>query len=392
VPRSNTVTSRRTIGDALSPRHNSLNFLRLGLALAVICSHSQAFGSWKGVYSLEINRTTLGTMAVYGFFGISGYLIAGSALRNRSGRYLWQRFLRIFPGFWVCLIVTAFVIGLFACLSAKRGCNQISCYFGAQDSPWGYVLRNLGLEIHQNSIAGLPRGPYNHHEWRVWNGSLWTLAYECLCYLLLAALGVVGLLRRRTVILGATIALIGTIAIITLTPSLHSHFNIIQNWFLMNLMRFAAVFLVGSLIYLYRDKLPDSGWLALACGALFLGTLWLSNDGHLPRNTFTDASFFAPAIGYPLIWLGAHLPFQRVGAQNDYSYGFYIYAYPVQQVLAIWGVTRLGYFGFTAAAIVATTPLAVGSWWFIEKHALKLKGVEFGPLIGRAPVATETST
>ena len=53
-------------------------------------------------------------MAVVGFFGISGYLITGSAERSRPLRYLWQRFLRIFPAFWVCLVVTAFVIGAIA--------------------------------------------------------------------------------------------------------------------------------------------------------------------------------------------------------------------------------------------------------------------------------------
>jgi peptidoglycan/LPS O-acetylase OafA/YrhL len=318
------------------------------------------------------------TMAVYGFFGISGFLIAGSALRNKTGRYLWQRFLRIFPGFWVCLIVTSLVIGVLACLSWTHGCNQLSCYFGAKDSPWGYVFKNVGLYINQSSIAGLPRGHYDPIEWGVWNGSLWTLAYEFLCYLLLAALALAGLLRKRTLVLGATIVLIGAIAIITLTPSLHSHFNLSENWFLMNLMRFAAVFLVGSLIYLYRDKLPDSGWIALACGALFFGSLWLNRDGLSPRDTFTYASFFAPAAGYPLIWLGAHLPFQRVGAENDYSYGFYIYAYPVQQFLAMEGAKQLGFFGFTAVAVVLTAPLAVGSWWLIEKHALKLKKLKFG--------------
>ena len=55
--------------------------------------------------------TTLGTVPVFGFSGISRFLVAGSAARNNVGRYLWRRSLRIFPAFWICLFVTAFLFG-----------------------------------------------------------------------------------------------------------------------------------------------------------------------------------------------------------------------------------------------------------------------------------------
>ena len=80
-------------------------------------------------------------------------------------------------------------------------------------------------------------------------------------------------------------------------------------------------FLVGAVIYLYRDRIPDSGWLALACGVGFVASLWLPNSGALPAFAFTDSGLLVPLIAYPLLWLGAHLPLQRVGAKNDYSYG-----------------------------------------------------------------------
>ena len=80
-------------------------------------------------------------------------------------------------------------------------------------------------------------------------------------------------------------------------------------------------------------------------------------------------------LAYPLLWLGMHLPLYRVGARNDYSYGVYIYAYPVQQLLLVWGVSRWGYWPYTLLAVAAVIPFAVASWWVIEKHALKLKHV-----------------
>ena len=42
-----------------------------------------------------------------------------------------------------------------------------------------------------------------------------------------------------------------------------------------------------------------------------------------------------------MIWLGIHLPLARVGAKNDYSYGLYIYGYPVSQLLVVWGLNPL---------------------------------------------------
>src|ERR1017187_6833294 len=163
----------RTIGQSFDPRHNSLNFLRLVLALTVVISHAVALGGF-GVQN-GINLTGFGQIAVYGFFGISGFLIAGSALRNNAGRYLWQRFLRIFPAFWVCLIVTAFFFGVIGWYNMSpvlaHHCG-ISCYVKEPGGPLGYVFHNLWLQINQATIARtLPSGYFRN----VWNGSLWTL-------------------------------------------------------------------------------------------------------------------------------------------------------------------------------------------------------------------------
>jgi peptidoglycan/LPS O-acetylase OafA/YrhL len=93
-------------------------------------------------------------------------------------------------------------------------------------------------------------------------------------------------------------------------------------------------------------------------------------------GTISGSTLIAPALSYPLLWLGIHLPFQRVGAHNDYSYVVYIYAFPVQQLLAMWQVQRWGYAAFVFLGVVGTVPFAVASWWLIEKRALKLKRLD----------------
>jgi peptidoglycan/LPS O-acetylase OafA/YrhL len=76
-----------------------------------------------------------------------------------------------------------------------------------------------------------------------------------------------------------------------------------------------------------------------------------------------------------LLWLSVSLPkwTRRVGARNDISYGVYIYAFPLQQLLVVYGVGDLGYIPFLLASLACTFPVAAGSWYLVERPALKLK-------------------
>ena len=353
----------RTIGTSFDPGRNSLNVLRLLLAVTVIASHAIDLGEfgrdWIGT------RTTIGTVAVYGFFGISGFLIARSAERNSFGRYLWQRFLRIFPAFWVCLVVTAFVLAFVGWETQLRQFHlhgTVSNYLHAPNGPFGFVIHNFFLHLGQPLIIR-----------SVWNGSLWTLWFEFICYLVVGLLAVVGLLRRPLLVGGLAVVLWVTNAVFTAVPSLNAHVTIKSNYDWPHLLVLVPLFLTGALIHLYRDRIPDSPWLAGACVAAFVGSLWIPSGAPTPGDTLTSTSLFAPFIAYPIIWLGIHLPLHKVGATHDYSYGMYIYAYPVQVLLAIWGVTKWGYAPYALLGVAATVPLAVASWWLVERPALRLK-------------------
>lgn len=367
----------RTFNQSYDPRRNSLNCLRLILALGVVFSHALTLGALGS--EVIGNKTTFGTIAVYGFFGISGYLIAGSAARHGVGRYLWQRFLRIFPAFWVCLLVTAFVFGLVA-WSHDHQCG-LTCYVRQPVGPWGYVFNNAWLKMRQLAIGSTLRTvPVPD----VWNGSLWTLFYEFLCYLVLAILALVGMLRNRW-----TVAALGAFAwateiVITSVPSFSAQFDLYHHWDEYKMLTFVPIFLTGSAMWLYRERLPDSGVLALGCVAAVLVGFALPVGTHEPGFALTSIDMVAPFLAYPLLWLGAHLPLQSVGATNDYSYGIYIYAWPVQQLLALWGVNRWGYVPYVLATVALTAPFAVASWWIVERHALRLKALgtktpEVGP-------------
>ena len=373
---------RPTLNDTFSPHHNSLNFLRLVLALTVMISHGVLLGGYRDE---QIQNTTLSTIALYGFFGISGFLIAGSAGRNSLGRYLWQRFLRIFPGFWVCLVLTAFLFAGLAWVFGNQGVPHCGygCFVGHQEGPFQYTYRNALLWINQSLIAGTPRNiPFAY----TWNGPLWSLSYEFICYLMLAALAVVGLLQRRAVVL--VIAGLAWALEFGVSMGLNDQLISLNGtiFFLGHVAVLVPLFLTGSMVYLYRDKVVDSAWLALVLTALYVASLWWPVD--LPTNRFTGqiggAALWAPLLVYPLLWLGAHLPLQKVGAKNDYSYGIYIYAWPVQELLAVWRVQRWGYPAYTVACIMVTVPFAVASWWLVEKRALALKKFDARVMYNRA--------
>jgi peptidoglycan/LPS O-acetylase OafA/YrhL len=363
---TSTPTSRMTstLGSKYVPSRNSLNFLRLFFALVVVLDHAYGLGHFG--HSPSVGNTDIGSISVWGFFGISGFLIAGSAFNARVDDYLWHRFLRIFPAFWICLIVTAFIIGALSWFThpARTHC-EIGCYFSAPNGPFGYVYHDWLLRIDQSTISGTP---FHVPEPTSWDGSLWTLFYESLCYLILGLIAVLGMLRRPLTVLALTIVIMAIEFFISLS-------HVYVSFDVGKMLSFVPLFLTGSLIYLYRDRIPDSGVLAAASFAIFMTGAFLPFGG--PFTVFTGinngAALFAPALAYPILWLGIHLPFHQVGSRNDYSYGIYIYAWPAQQLLAVWGFYRWGYIAFLGLGIAFTVPLAVASWWLVEKKALRLK-------------------
>ena len=104
-----------------------------------------------------------------------------------------------------------------------------------------------------------------------------------------------------------------------------------------------------------------------------MASFWMPIGSSIPVFTLTSTGLFAVFIAYPVIWLGIHLPLQRIGSKNDYSYGLYIFAFPIQSLLVLWGVGQWGYFPMALMSIVCTLPVAVASWWLIERPALKLR-------------------
>ncbi|WP_314148473.1 acyltransferase [uncultured Leifsonia sp.] len=330
----------------LDPKLNALNAIRLALAVSVIVWHSFPLTGTPAPTASVMQLLSDG--GVDGFFAISGFLIVSSWMRNpRWWQYLKARFLRIVPAFWVCLLVTVLFI---APLGIALAGQALPASYGSDAVQ--YVVHNAALKIQDYGIGDTPTDvPYPG----VWNGSLWTLWWEFMCYLAVLALGLVRLLRFRLTI---PLIFVGCLVALILTDLHATH-----NYYVVNGSRFGIMFAAGALIHQLATRLPARWIHVLVASVLVVAA------SFLPEYRLVAAIPFA----YVLIASGALLKVKALRLRNDVSYGTYIYAFPVQQVIASAGLYRLGVGWFAALAIPFVALLAIASWFAVEKPALRLR-------------------
>jgi peptidoglycan/LPS O-acetylase OafA/YrhL len=358
-------TGSMKLGQEFDPRRNALNAWRLTLATGVILWHS--FGLTGRHVAFEPAHQLLRDGWVDGFFAISGFLITSSWLSNpRLRNYFVARGLRILPGLWVCLIITAFVIAPIGV--AVQGGPAAKLLLSR--APIEYVLKNSAVVTVQLDVGGTPRGiPFPG----VWNGSLWTLLWEVFCYIGVAGLGVVGLLSRRWPIPAALALALSWSALLPAWS-----FSLIEDPTLRQrhidgatvalviegvAARFAVMFLAGALLYQFRNVIP-ARWSLVAVSVVIVLAASL-----LPNYRLVGAI----PLAYAIIVSGALIHNKRLRLRTDLSYGVYIYAFPIQQLLVICGLGSMNPIVFATIAAIATLPLAALSWILIEKPAMSLK-------------------
>lgn len=366
-----------TFAEELRGRANGFGALRLGFALLVVLDHSIALGGYPSLRVQEMTRgqATLGRLAVYGFFAISGYLITKSAYRGTTWRFLWRRALRILPGYWAALVVGAFVVGPVAWLLSGGDIGDFLSR--GPDSPYSYLRDNWLLTLNQPTVHGLfTATPWGVHTGGVGvlSGTLWTLIYEARAYLLVAALMALGLLKRTRLAMPVVAALLLAAEFAYATnPAAPAA---IASWLADPFtIRFTYAFAIGGCIAQYADRIPVDRRLAIGSAILFVVSL---RYGGL-------TTVGVPAGVYLTLWLAARMPARlcRIGSRHDFSYGIYLYGFMVQQTLALVGWNEYGYLVYTAVTLVFTVGLAFMSWHLVEKRALALKDWNPKPIWAR---------
>ena len=338
-------------------RDNNFNLIRIAAALAVFLDHSFILAMHRRAGRPMRMRPgmDIGDIAVDVFFITSGFLVSGSLLtRQRTIEFLWARVLRIYPALLLMLLVTVFALGpVFTTLplSAYLSDSTTYVYLAKCSTLFGGIALRL---------PGVFDG--NPHKSLV-NMSLWTLPYEVWMYAILAfgwlALKITGRYRSKAFGVGLIIyaVLSGSCLLASrcfyLFPE--SEFG-----------RLSFMFFTGATFYVLKEHIVLSRslfWLMLI--ALFF-SIW-----H--QRVF--CAVYILSLAY-LVLFFAYVPsgyIRKYNVLGDYSYGTYIYAYPVQQSVAalIPGVSVVSMMLISAGPTIA---LAVMSWHFLERRALALKG------------------
>ncbi|MGQ7297585.1 acyltransferase family protein [Quadrisphaera sp. KR29] len=355
-PRPHARSARRgprVLAEAYDPRRNAFDVVRLVLAGTVAVTHAMELAlGWQP----RIGRTDVSALAVDGFFVLSGFLITASWLRLGSlPRFAWHRALRILPGFWACLLLTALVV---APLVAVLGGGSARDVLQGPDSAATYVLHNAGLFMAQFEVTGLPASAPD----RVLNGSLWTLFYEALCYAAVAGLGAVGLLRSRPVLVVAAVAVL---QLLTAAQEATGAALLPGE----NLPRLLLLFALGAAAQLLAERVPVTPAALVVAGVTLLGGLLLLEDYR---------AVGAPGLALLLLAVAARLPW-RPRLRRDLSYGTYVWHWPVALLVLSTPLAGAPFPVVLAVVLAATALAALASWHLVEAPALRLKDARPSP-------------
>lgn len=336
------------------PNHkNGFTFLRLLAAFSVVFTHSYvSLGLGEDPLQRLTHLTAVSGIGVDMFFAISGFLICSSLLRQPSPAiYLRNRLLRIIPALSVIIILTVFIVGPWTTVDIH--------HYWSSSSTYAYLLNITLYGLHL-----LLPGTFTTNPVPVPNGSIWTLPIEMTCYLGLLGLSWSRALNWRMLLL----LFLGFLAL-----HLSSVFAQGQAMFSMGLLhlnRLSTIFLAGALLATLRTSIKFSVPLALLALTLIILTTF-GGLQHWRRFALIYITFL------PYIVVSFAFALKRLDWLNkyDFSYGFYLYGFLVQQCCVHALGTHMTVTQLTALSCVITFVCAMLSWFLVEKPALRMKKI-----------------
>jgi peptidoglycan/LPS O-acetylase OafA/YrhL len=329
----------------MSDRENNFGALRWLAALAVILAHAYALRQEGGLYQ-RLTGLDLGWSAVVVFFTLSGFLICRSAERRTPLAFWTARLLRIFPGLVVCTALTAAALATVTTL-------PLADYAVAPQT----LRFALGTGTLVSTEYALP-GVFADHPVTLANGSLWTLRYELLCYALI--FGLVEAARHLRLPLARILPVCIALCVAGRAALAAWGHGPVQA---ANLLELFLPFCIGAWFAVRGAPAPRPALVALAIGAACV-------LAPTPLRVPAAAAAIALATLALAFWRNAAL--RAASRLPDYSYGIYIYAYPIQQI--VLGLTPGAHplVQALASAVLVIGPAAL-SWHLVERPALTLK-------------------
>lgn len=334
---------------------NNFNVVRLVAAAMVFISHSYALATGRPDLEPLFGSIgmSLGTLAVHIFFVASGFLVTGSLMARLDLReFLLSRALRVLPGLWCSLFVTLLICGwVFT--------NRPALDFFTDGKSIRYLLYNATVVL--GTVCDLP-GTFEGNAYPMAaNGSLWTLPYEVRLYGGLAALA---WLTRRFMGTRTSIKWLCLVLAIALLVAVEMA---VAGGRDAKVLALTYLFFAGSSIRYFQAHVRASAAMA---GLVALG---LVISAGYDATVFKTLYFVS--VPWLVIWvcLVPRGPWRSIGHTHDYSYGIYIYAFPIQQMFSAVVPHRSPETMMLACALPLALAAAL-SWHLVEKPVLKQKG------------------
>lgn len=338
-------------GFAIREGHdNFFTPLRLLFASLVVLGHTYVIAlRGPGMEPHVFYHYTFSYLAVNLFFIASGFLVTKSMVyRGDTPSFISARALRIFPALIVHVLFVMIIIGP---LATKAPLKE---FFSHPD----WYLQPLKVLTFVDTDMVMPRIFETNAE-NFGSGPLWTLRFEVLAYIGTLIVFLLGLLRKKwMVLLQFILPSIGWM--------IGNHFGVFSELpaTIENLFRFGIAYGLGASIYAYRDRIQFS-WIAFG---VFLAV------SYVLRETVA----IEVIMNLILAWFIFRVAYMRLPSMNwmqripDLSYGIYIYHWCLLQLFFYW-MPHLSVIELFALTFPATVGMAALSWYIIEKPALRSK-------------------
>lgn len=325
---------------------NNLDLFRLIAACMVIVAHAYPLsGVAQGDWVLKLlEHDNAGSLAVKLFFFLSGAVVTTSLLTKGDPlRFILARIFRIWPAMAAAILLCALVLGPLASTLPLLE-------YSSDPLSYRYVFQNLTL----STTYPLP-GVFEQNAYpAVVNGSLWTIPFEVAAYAILLGTFLLGLFRWKLIPLLVfplflIDPLLDTPLLFTWLPDNH------------HVTMLAPCFAFGALLATYRDKIAINVPLIIGAWVLYV----------LGRSTTVDFYFFYFALFLTVLYLSALPIAVRAKPPVDISFGVYLWAFPVQQLIANHYLDQGIHFNQIAALLICL-PLGLLSWKLVEAPGIAL--------------------
>lgn len=339
-------------------QRNSNNFdsLRLIAASFVLIGHASPiltndFWRWDPFYL--VSGVHIHTVGVYIFFIISGFLVTHSWHSKKSILdFFTARVLRIFPAVILVVLLSVFVLGILVTTCSMRE------YFSSELT--AKYLQNMTLYRMYYYLPGVfETNPIGASV----NGSLWTLPYEFTCYLFLIVLGILMVFKNKQVYFSLFVLLV--FSYLFYRPEIDQIVIPVLGIDFKSFFTLLLYFLSGSVFYHFRNTISPGFFTWLLSGIAVV----LVKIEFLPAMLYL---FILPLVVFQFVF-SKRIQWHQAGKYGDFSYGIYLYAFPLQQLVVLL-FPQINLLTMIVVSLLITLPFAWMSWNWIEKPALKLRG------------------